>query len=725
MDRNTVHKLCKDELIKHGLKDWGVRISSDPNQPYLGLCMYRDKVIIINAFHCDIHPDKEVIDTIYHEVAHALCPGQGHNDVWATKAREIGCTNTSPCSHLNLPEHVIDAIRSGHMVEIITEEKEVKQIVRNVTHKVTRLQDKCPECGKVAIEKFAIESVDKEGNQVKLITLDCFHIIKKIIPRGTPFETMVSNDWKPEVKNCKHTWTKNQCDVCGEYKLFNFQVIGARSAEVNLAMQKGFGIFDDMGLGKTVQALAILRFHAEKYTPTIVVTKSAIKFQWFKQAVRWLGPDFIAQIISTSRDYLMPGLKLYIIPYDLLRRFPREKLHKLGFKLVILDECQQIKNVDSSRTQEVRKLVSSNPDCKVLPLSGTPWKNRGNEFFPVLNMMDPIKFHSNQHYLDNWVEYYYQGPKRKMGGIRNPQKFREFTANLIIRREYEEVMDEFPSINRMKMPVQLDELQQSTYDDSVSEFVAWYNEAVIGGEEDSISGIEILAKMSRMRHVTGLAKIPATLGFIEEFIEDTEKKLVVFVHHKDVGELLVGALRNTDKNTNPDWWELAKELQGQDIKVFQYTSAHTGRPEGYDIQEKFNKTKRCIMIASTLACGEGLDLQTCADSILHERQWNPQNEDQATPGRFRRIGQVSNTINITLPEAEGTIDEHLDVLVEEKRGRYHVVMNKGEVPRWNETEFARQLAEVIVKKHRERKVRAGKADVKTNITGVATFVSRH
>ena len=179
-----------------------------------------------------------------------------------------------------------------------------------------------------------------------------------MLPRATPFESMVSNDWKPEIRACKHEWNKNKCEKCGEFKLYGFQVIGAKATEIGLASQRGFGIFDDMGLGKTVQALAVMRYHNE-YTPCMVVTKSAIKFQWFKQAVRWLGPNYISQIISTSRDYLMPGLKLYIIPYDLLRRFPREKLHKLGIKLVILDECQQIKNPDSARTQEVRKLISS------------------------------------------------------------------------------------------------------------------------------------------------------------------------------------------------------------------------------------------------------------------------------------------------------------------------------------------------------------------------------
>lgn len=598
----------------------------------------------------------------------------------------------------------------------------------------TILKELCPECGQTAVEKFAINLVDKSGNDVKLITLACFHVIKKVIPKGTPFETMISNFWKPEIAACKHDFPSrdeaklhhipsNQCRVCGEFKLYNFQIEGARFAESALSIQKGVGIFDEMGLGKTIQALAILKFYAAQYSPTLVVTKSAIKFQWFKAAVTWLGPEFISQIISTSRDYIMPGLKLYIIPYDLLRRFPSEKLHAMGIKLIILDEVQQIKNPDSSRTQEVRKLVSAQDDCKVIELSATPWNNRGSEFFSALNLIDPYKFSSQQGYLDTWVEFYWEGSKRKMGGIRNIPKFKEFTKELIIRREYNEVMDEFPEVNRMKLGVQLDELQQSTYDESESDFVDWYNEKVIGGEEESIGSIEILAQMARMRHITGLAKIPATLTFIEDFIADTQRKLVVFVHHKDVGELMYHALRDINKESNADWCELAQTLKDQGVEVLQYTSKHTGKPEGYDIQEKFNATKRCIMIASTIACGEGLNLQTCADSILHERQWNPGKEDQATPGRFRRIGQVSGTINITCPEAEGTIDQDLDVIVETKRRNFHAAMNKGEAPQWDEGDIAKQLAQRIVEKHRAKKAASGKT-AKTNLTKAAKLVKK-
>jgi SNF2 family DNA or RNA helicase len=716
MNRQLALKYCREELDNNNLKEWGIRVSSDIQ--FMGLCSHRDMTIFLNAHHIDTHPDPEIIDTIKHEVAHAIAgPGHGHDATWTTIAMGLGVNNLSACSTIGLDPRVIDAIRSGHSVEVEFEEKKierqvtVEETVYQPKYKVTRLQERCSDCGKVAEEIFAIDTVDKEGNQCKLITLKCFHIVKRIIPKATPFEEMISNDWKPEVKNCKHKWNKNQCLECGEFKLFNFQVTGARFAEVALSVGKGVLIADDMGLGKTVQGLSVLRFDKNKKYKTMVVTKSAIKFQWFKQAVRWLGPEYIAQIISTSRDYLMPGLNLYIIPYDLLRRFKKEKLYALGINLVILDEVQQIKNPDSSRTQEVRKLVSNNPDCKVVELSGTPWKNRGSELFVALNLIDPVKFHSYQHFLDTWVEYYYQGNTKKMGGIRNVKKFKEYIANLVIRREFDEVMEEYPSVNRTKLPVQLDELNQSNYDEATSDFVAWWNEKVIGGEEEKTSGMEIIAKLQRMRHICGVAKIPATLTYLEEFVEEADDKIVVFVHHKDVGQLMYGALTNTNKESNPDWFELAQAIKDAGITVLTYTSAHTGKPEGTIIQDTFNNTKRVIMIASTLACGEGLDLQTCCKAILHERQWNPQNEDQAAPGRFKRIGQLSNVITVVNPEGEGTTDEYLDAMVDRKRRYFHAVHNNSEIVTWNQDDAMRELANTIVQKHAEKMRKAGKVKV--------------
>lgn len=693
MTRNDAAKLLRIELDNANLSDWHIRLSTDVNSRFLGLCSYKDKTIILSAHHIDIHPDLEIINTIKHEVAHALTMGHQHDEVWAAKARELGCDNTSPCSSLSLSPDIIDAIRSGATVEITFEE----EVIRRPKYQITRLQDKCEVCGKVtkSLRELLVNNVDPFKPDEKFIFLECGHLIIKKIPKGTPFHTLVS-DAKRGEPCAGHVWNKNTCTVCGRFRPFPFQVEGMQFLEAGLAINKGAAIFDEMGLGKTIQALGYIKFHPE-CLPVLYVVKSAIKFQWFKAILTWLGDDYVGQIIQSSKDIIIPGLKTYIISYDIMvpkirklksgktvqQGFDIQKIKDAGIKTMILDECQQIKNPDSSRTQQVRLLAK---DMNVIPLSGTPWKNRGSEFFPVLNMIAPTKFSSQANYIQRWVDMYWDGNKSKEGGICNIPLFREYTKDILIRREVSEVMSELPDVNRTRLDVQLEEFEQLTYDNEESEFVKWYNDKVISGEEDNINGMHILVKLSRMRHLTGLAKIPATVAFAEEFFEDTNRKLVIFVHHKDVGSILYDELN---------------KLFGSEIDVLKLTGEQNDL-ERFEIQEKFQSSKRAFMVASTLASGEGINLQTGSDAIMHERQWNPQNEDQAAPGRFRRIGSTASVINVTFPTAEGTVDDILHGIIEKKRGWFHNSMNKGQEIMWNQGDIAKELAEGILKRHKAK-----------------------
>jgi len=262
------------------------------------------------------------------------------------------------------------------------------------------------------------------------------HVISKVIESSSPFETLIFDG----DKSCNHTWQKTECIKCKAHKLYPFQVEAAQFIE---RANGRCGIFHEMGLGKSIITFAWLKFHSEAL-PALFVVKSGIKYQFSKEIVRVLGMGYVPQIIQTSKDYLLPGFKCYIVSYDMLRRMDLERLKKLGIKTAILDECQQIKNVDSSRTQNVRVLIRDIPH--ILPLSGTPWKNRGSELFPVLNILDPQKFYSYQSFLNRWVDYYWDGARQKVGGIRDIKRFREYTKDLLIRRERAEVMPELPLI---------------------------------------------------------------------------------------------------------------------------------------------------------------------------------------------------------------------------------------------------------------------------------------
>lgn len=569
----------------------------------------------------------------------------------------------------------------------------------------------CPTCSLPAIERFKFNKISPEGNNEEWITLECFHTFKKVIIKNpiqaieSVYATAVSNDWKSEVKQCIHSWgtpdTKNQCSLCGEFKLFDFQVNSCIFSEIGLQQQKGVLQAHEMGLGKTPISLMTVKYFSEVYTPTLYVVKSKTKFQWLKEILRWIGPSHLGQIINTSKDTIIPGFKSYIISWDMLKKMGI-KLEPLGIKLVILDECQQMKNIQSNRTIVIQQFLN-NDNLKIIALSGTPWKNKGEELYPILNVLDPIKFNSAQRFLTTWVDWYFHGNVRKQGGIQNIPRFKEYTKNLIIRYEFDEVMADAPAVNRMKLPVQLDEIAQESYDDATSDFVNWYNDLVIGGDENKVSSIEILAQMARMRHITGLAKIAATIEFCDEFYENTTRSLVIFVHHNDVGYHIVQ--------------ELKKLFASKTDVIVDTLQASKSDIENNNVSSKFNTDgKRWFIVASTLACGEGIDgLQKGWDSVLHERQWNPQNEDQATPGRFKRIGQKSKTINITCVEADETIDQDLNEIVERKRKWFHELMNKGEMVTWDESEVAVELASRIT----ERWKKKGKSVKNKNIKALS------
>src|SRR6266404_6355905 len=111
MTRNEAASFTKLRLTEFNLADWHVRlVSGGKNDLFLGKCSSNDKTIYLNAHHIDQHPDIEIQNTINHEIAHALCPERGHDNIWAQKALELGCLSTNPCATYGLSPAEIDAI---------------------------------------------------------------------------------------------------------------------------------------------------------------------------------------------------------------------------------------------------------------------------------------------------------------------------------------------------------------------------------------------------------------------------------------------------------------------------------------------------------------------------------------------------------------------------------------------------------------------------------------
>jgi SWI/SNF-related matrix-associated actin-dependent regulator of chromatin subfamily A-like protein 1 len=516
------------------------------------------------------------------------------------------------------------------------------------------IKKKCPICNKIA----EIKSESKIAG-MQIINYACGHVRTRKIPQPKDLEVTSTDNKKP----------------------FKYQLEGAAwgvrgNARVLFA--------DEMGVGKTLQSFLICKSDPQEYLPILIICKPGLKAQMIQEAYRWCG--WLLQDIESEKDFILPGVNGYVVSYDTLTysnfvgksgkvikrgiEFPAEWVKKINPRTIILDECQQIKNPESKRTRAVQSIARDIDH--LIPLSGTPIFNNAGEYFVILNMLYPEKFPTKASYVARWCDTYFTGYTQKIGGIKDPKEFKEYTSDFIIRRTREEVLPDLPKVDRRFRFEELGEKVEAAYKEEFKKFQDYYYYGNNGDSSFQRDG-NILAYLSKMRHLAGIAKIPGVVEFVEEFIQETDRKIVIFTHHHDVSNEIVSRLSQTIPNV---------------LKL--------GVPIDQSVVDKFWKSEYRVLQASTIAGGEGINLQCCSDCIIIEPEWNPGKEDQAE-GRFPRPGQTADKITSTSFIAVGTVDEFFSQIKEQKRSYFSSTIEGKEVV-WSESSLIKELAEVLAAK---------------------------
>lgn len=92
MNLKECEELVKLQMTKHGLLLKGWRFKWDNSFKRFGVCKYQPKVIGLSTRLVTINDKERVLDTIQHEIAHALVGhGYGHGNVWMSMCVKIGC----------------------------------------------------------------------------------------------------------------------------------------------------------------------------------------------------------------------------------------------------------------------------------------------------------------------------------------------------------------------------------------------------------------------------------------------------------------------------------------------------------------------------------------------------------------------------------------------------------------------------------------------------------
>ena len=91
MDLTEARQLAAGLMARHGLTGW--RLVFDNAKTRAGVCRFDRKEIGLSRPLVTLYEVEQVTDTVLHEIAHALAgPRHGHDRVWRTIARRIGCS---------------------------------------------------------------------------------------------------------------------------------------------------------------------------------------------------------------------------------------------------------------------------------------------------------------------------------------------------------------------------------------------------------------------------------------------------------------------------------------------------------------------------------------------------------------------------------------------------------------------------------------------------------
>lgn len=413
-----------------------------------------------------------------------------------------------------------------------------------------------------------------------------------------------------------------------------FQVKGIEFLEA----QKGRALLgDDMGLGKTIQVLGYLALHPE-LSPIIIVCPSSAKYEWQSQ-IENHTKNLSCEILNGRKPYPVKE-KILVINYDILPYWEAYLL-ALSPQALILDECHYVKNQRVKRTMASKKISSV---CKVvIPLSGTPIINRPSEFFPVLNMVRPAEFRSFWQYA-----FRYCAPKRAFrgqgwdfSGSQRPEELHRRVSPFMIRRRKEEVLKELPP--KQRIPIQIDLSNRKEYLLARDEFLTWYRAEKGAEKAETAEKAEAFVKLGQLRQVAAQGKLQAAKEWIQDYLDSTDGKLVVFAYHRAIFQNLV-----------------------ESFTKICACGGGAGEARHKEVQ-RFQTDPKCrIFIGSIKADKEAITLTAANTVVFIEQGWTPGEHDQAED-RINRIGQKADSITAYYFLGKDSIDEYLWELIEKKR----------------------------------------------------------
>jgi len=435
------------------------------------------------------------------------------------------------------------------------------------------------------------------------------------------------SDWEPD-KTVLHADLKP------------YQVDGVRWIRALKELGLGGILADEMGLGKTIQLLGacaadILR--SDK--PSLIIAPASVVENWCNEILKFT--PLLAERIDLAVENVSAG-RLCILSYE-RARIHADRLRRLSFSHLIVDEGQKIKNAETIAYQTLVGLVA---DFRMV-LTGTPIENNIQELWNHVGFIDP----STIGCLKELSRHY---PSLESVDKRNRMSLMMLSP-FVLARKKRDVLRNMPTLEEQIVRCQMGDKQRKVYETIRRSFIV----ALRRGKSVAVPSLALEALLRlreccchplilptelNSRRIGDSAKFEWVLKFVEE-IKQQKGKVLIFSQFVTVLELL------------------KHQVEGQGVACYCLTGSTNKRQSLIDAFNADSRTS--VFLCSIKAGGFGINLTSANNVILMDPWWNPAVEQQAY-ARAHRIGQRRD-VTVYKLICKDTVEEKVLQLQEQKR----------------------------------------------------------
>ena len=405
-----------------------------------------------------------------------------------------------------------------------------------------------------------------------------------------------------------------------------------------------------MGLGKTIQTIVAIESGKQKYNRVLIVCPASLCLNWFREVELWAPGLTVRRVIGDSDDrkytYRLP-VQVLIASYEQVRSDSKSMLSELEFDLVVFDEAQRIKNVNSATNWACRLIRRD----QAWALSGTPLENSPEDLRGIFRVLNPQLLYSGM----------------------SPAEVHNAIEGVFLRRTKAQVLQELPPILFRDLRLELGKQQRRVYDG------VWntrFKSVLQNGEKLNIANMfSVLTKLKQICNFdreTGQSVKLEALHDLLETIKSNNLKVLVFSQYVETLSWL------SDRIKIPhDLYHGGQSQEEKERKVIGFRKS----------------TGPKALLVSLKAGGVGLNLQEASTVVMFDRWWNPAVESQAIQ-RAHRFGK-STSLEVIRFLIEDTIEQRINDILKTKAELFDRYIN--DAPSHDANTLSKDILKQILK----------------------------